>query len=153
MSNLSDAERVAELTEDDIRVCKMHMQGCLARLSGLGTSHGFDDTAIENVANIELNLLAICDETLRLRTELASVTARLAAAEEKVNHAIGFLFGKDVHIVQNEHDKKFRMWRDDGKIYHPHAPKSEHDTLDAAIAAAVSAGGMKPLGDNTKEPT
>lgn len=97
-------------------------------------------------------------ETLAMEAaeRLASVTARLAAAEEALSHARSFVYQQDdgevVRISAKGTFSTVKTWM----IWHSKRdwlPNSQHDTLDAAIAAAVSAGWMNPLGDNTKETT
>lgn len=132
MSNLSDAER-AKYEQERMRF-----------------EQQFSGAPVSNEKAIELSAV----EIRRLRTELASVTARLAAAEAAwplLINCRGLLaverlewrdlqqIGGNKKLIENAKNREI-------------ACSQQILDIDAAIAAAVSAGGMKPLGDNTKEP-
>lgn len=90
-----------------------------------------------------------------VRTELASVTARLAAAEEKLSCGILFRHDNDITICKREGDLRFHVWSflRQAFLTDESGAADIYETYELAIAAAVSAGWMRPLGDNTKETT
>lgn len=91
--------------------------------------------------------VSIEEQNAKLRTELASVTARLAAAEEKVKHATSFNFyGNRLLLMTNG---RWVWWlKGDG---YPDHDSFYFDSYQEAIAAAASAGWMQPLGEGGGE--